>query len=286
MIRLRDLLWSFFIHLLVLSGLAGLIKLYAHSIPKYVEIDLSLANFSSSSSGLKGKKGTGAKVKSKSLKTGKIQTSKKFRVAKVKISKKVSHVFKKTHILKEKKPEKIIPEKKPTIKKETKIVKPVSTENKIPPSEKVISNKAQSKNVAMLKGYKSEKTFGTEGEEGTSVKKGGTGKGNGMGKRGNGTTSENPGKRYLLEKLSIISKIVQRNIHYPYIARRMGWEGKVIISFILTKEGKISLLTVEKSSGYEILDKNAIETIKRVSKYFPLPPLDVKIRLPISYRLE
>jgi protein TonB len=66
----------------------------------------------------------------------------------------------------------------------------------------------------------------------------------------------------------------------------MGWEGKVLISFVLTKEGKISFLIIERSSGYKVLDENAIDTIKKVSKYFPLPPLDVKIKIPISYKLH
>jgi protein TonB len=65
----------------------------------------------------------------------------------------------------------------------------------------------------------------------------------------------------------------------------MGWEGKVIISFVITKDGRISFLTVEKSSGYRVLDENAIDTIKKVSKYFPAPPLDIKIRVPITYKL-
>ncbi len=98
--------------------------------------------------------------------------------------------------------------------------------------------------------------------------------------------SEKSIDKFLADKLSIISQIVQKNINYPYIARKMGWEGKVIISFILTKEGKIEDLWIEKTSGYEVLDKNALETIQKVSKYFPIPPLDVKIKLPVLYRLE
>ena len=122
-----------------------------------------------------------------------------------------------------------------------------------------------------------------------NVGRGGVGEGEGEGKGGIGENeggAEKIKEKFLLEKLLLISKIVQNNITYPYIARKMGWEGKVIISFVLTKDGKINFLVIEKSSGYDVLDKNAVETIKKVSRYFPLPPLDVKIKLPISYKLK
>ncbi|MCS7278238.1 MAG: energy transducer TonB, partial [Aquificaceae bacterium] len=35
---------------------------------------------------------------------------------------------------------------------------------------------------------------------------------------------------FLKEKLFVISHIVQRNITYPPLARKMGWEGKVVLS--------------------------------------------------------
>lgn len=122
----------------------------------------------------------------------------------------------------------------------------------------------------------------SEGEVGSGRSEKGeeVGKGSGPG------TEMKPEELYLYSKLGIISKIVQNHISYPYLARKMGWEGKVIISFILTKEGKVTSFTIEKTSSYEILDQNALETIKRCAKFFPLPPVDVKIKLPIVYRLN
>ncbi|MCS7278819.1 MAG: energy transducer TonB [Thermodesulfobacteriaceae bacterium] len=111
-------------------------------------------------------------------------------------------------------------------------------------------------------------------------------KGEGVGKGGGTGTEMKPEELYLHSKLGIISKIVQNHISYPYLARKMGWEGKVIISFLLTKEGKVTNFTIEKTSSYEILDQNALETVKRCAKLFPLPPVDVKIKLPIVYQLN
>ena len=91
---------------------------------------------------------------------------------------------------------------------------------------------------------------------------------------------------YLREKLSVISSIVQKHIAYPPLAKRMGWMGRVIVCFTLYPDGRFEELRVEKSSGYELLDKNALDTIKRVAHLFPTPPVEVVVKLPINYELK
>jgi protein TonB len=91
---------------------------------------------------------------------------------------------------------------------------------------------------------------------------------------------------FLRERLSVISNIVQRHINYPPIARRMGWEGKVLVSFVLEPNGDIRDLKVLKSCGYEVLDKEALDAIRRSYKDFPKPPVSVVVKLPINFRLE
>jgi TonB family C-terminal domain len=91
---------------------------------------------------------------------------------------------------------------------------------------------------------------------------------------------------FLRERLSVIADIVQRHINYPPIARRMGWEGKVLVSFVLEPDGDIRDLKVLKSSGYEVLDKEALDAIKRSYRDFPKPPVGVVVKLPINFRLE
>ena len=91
---------------------------------------------------------------------------------------------------------------------------------------------------------------------------------------------------YLREKLSVISSIVQKHITYPPLARRMGWKGRMIVTFTLHPDGRLEELRVEKSSGYELLDKNALDTVKRVAHLFPTPPVEVVVKLPINYELE
>jgi len=91
---------------------------------------------------------------------------------------------------------------------------------------------------------------------------------------------------FLRERLSVISNIVQRHINYPPIARRMGWEGRVLIGFVLEPNGDIRDLKVLKSCGYEVLDKEALDAIRRSYKDFPKPPVSVVVKLPIAFRLE
>lgn len=91
---------------------------------------------------------------------------------------------------------------------------------------------------------------------------------------------------FLTERLSVISNIVQRRINYPPIARRMGWEGRVLIGFVLEPNGDLRDLKVLKSCGYEVLDKEALDAIRRSYKDFPKPPISVVIKLPINFRLE
>jgi protein TonB len=91
---------------------------------------------------------------------------------------------------------------------------------------------------------------------------------------------------FLRERLSVISNIVQRHINYPPIARRKGWEGKVLVSFVLEPNGDIRDLKVLKSCGYEVLDKEALDAIRRSYRDFPKPPVSVMVKLPISFRLE
>jgi protein TonB len=98
--------------------------------------------------------------------------------------------------------------------------------------------------------------------------------------------NKNAEESFLRERLSVISNIVQRHINYPPIARRMGWEGRALIGFVLEPNGDIRDLKVLKSCGYEVLDKEALDAIRRSYKDFPKPPVSVMVKLPINFRLE
>jgi len=91
--------------------------------------------------------------------------------------------------------------------------------------------------------------------------------------------------RYIKAHFSYIKDIIHKQIIYPVTAKKMGWEGKVIVSFIISSEGHARDIMISKSSGYEILDNNALKAVNNASP-FPKPPVEAHIIIPILYRLN
>lgn len=116
---------------------------------------------------------------------------------------------------------------------------------------------------------------------------GGTGEGNGkssgVGKTANDQESARAG--YLNEHFAYIRDKILRNVVYPDVARRMGWQGKVVISFVITAKGAVKSFQVVQSSGFKMLDRNAIETVQEAAP-FPKPPVEAKLVIPVIYRLD
>lgn len=48
---------------------------------------------------------------------------------------------------------------------------------------------------------------------------------------------------------------------YPRVAKRRGWEGKVILKVFVKKDGTPGNIEVRDSSGYKILDDAAVDTV-------------------------
>jgi len=71
---------------------------------------------------------------------------------------------------------------------------------------------------------------------------------------------------------------------YPAVARRNGWQGKVLVSFVICLDGRVEDIRIEKSSGFALLDKNAVTIIKE-SAPFPNPPVRATLIVPIDYSL-
>ena len=91
---------------------------------------------------------------------------------------------------------------------------------------------------------------------------------------------------YMKENLTKIREAIMSHLTYPPIARKMGWKGTVVVRFVLTPEGKVEESKVEKSSGFELLDRNALRAVILASKDFPKPKKRVVVKVLIVYRLE
>lgn len=76
---------------------------------------------------------------------------------------------------------------------------------------------------------------------------------------------------------------------YPMVARRMGWSGKVILNVEVLAEGGCGDLSIFKSSGHDILDKAAMQTVKSW-RFTPArrggQPVTQWFKVPIQFSLE
>lgn len=91
-------------------------------------------------------------------------------------------------------------------------------------------------------------------------------------------------QRYYKEHFQYIQDSVQNRITYPRIARKMGWQGRVLISFIICLDGTVKDVQVVESSGHTALDKNAVEVVQKVAP-FPKPPVAAELIIPVVYNL-
>lgn len=48
------------------------------------------------------------------------------------------------------------------------------------------------------------------------------------------------------------------------MARKNSWEGRVQVALRLNKDGRLDELRVVRSSGYAILDQDAVRTLQRI----------------------
>ena len=99
-------------------------------------------------------------------------------------------------------------------------------------------------------------------------------------------SAESYQERYREENLSVIREAILSYLRYPPIARRMGWEGTVLVRFTLLPDGRLGESRVEKGSGHKVLDRSALEAVKLAHKDFPKPREKVTLVIPIVYRLE
>jgi periplasmic protein TonB len=78
---------------------------------------------------------------------------------------------------------------------------------------------------------------------------------------------------------------IMKNVTYPERARRMGWEGRVILSFMVYEDGSVHDERILQSSGVSMLDEAAKEALKRSALRSQIGKR-VHVVLPIEYRLR
>jgi len=91
---------------------------------------------------------------------------------------------------------------------------------------------------------------------------------------------------YEEENLGKIRALLSERLKYPKNALRLKQQGDVMIAFTLSPSGDISGLTIIKSSEFELLDEAARELILTTASVFPKPSKNVRISIPIDYKIR
>ena len=85
-----------------------------------------------------------------------------------------------------------------------------------------------------------------------------------------------------------LMKFLRNNIKYPAEAQKNKIEGRVIVTFVVNKKGRIIDPTVERSA-HPLLDAEALRVVKRMPKWTPGrmngEPVNVKYALPVTFKL-
>lgn len=90
--------------------------------------------------------------------------------------------------------------------------------------------------------------------------------------------------------MSELVKYLGENIQYPTKAKDNHWEGNAICQFVVEKDGSIKEATILKSSGYQLLDAEALRVILSMPKWTAGmqngDSVRVKFTLPITFKLQ
>jgi protein TonB len=83
---------------------------------------------------------------------------------------------------------------------------------------------------------------------------------------------------------------ISKHKQYPRIAQMRGWQGEAIVELLLDGNGKLKSKKIIQSSGFESLDKQALEMIEKAAP-FPAPPealsdSNFSIKVSIPFKLE
>jgi protein TonB len=93
-------------------------------------------------------------------------------------------------------------------------------------------------------------------------------------------------EQYRRANFSAIRDSILGNLHYPILARRRGWSGQVELSFTIDPDGNVNGLKVLTSSGFPVLDEQAMTAIRRSAPFTPPPPRKVELVMPVTFRLN
>ncbi|MDD2830232.1 MAG: energy transducer TonB [Sulfuricurvum sp.] len=86
--------------------------------------------------------------------------------------------------------------------------------------------------------------------------------------------------------LGHIRAMIENAIAYPAIARKLRLEGVVLVMFVLRPDGTVETAQIKSSSGSNLLDTKAIQTILSLSGDYPALGKTFELSIPIAFNLH
>lgn len=84
-------------------------------------------------------------------------------------------------------------------------------------------------------------------------------------------------------------KFISNNLNYPAMAIENNVQGRVVVQFVVTKDGSIGNVKVVRSVDRD-LDNEAIRVCKKLPKFIPGKqngqPVNVWYTLPVTFKLQ
>ena len=77
---------------------------------------------------------------------------------------------------------------------------------------------------------------------------------------------------------------------YPLVARDNNWEGMATVRLAIGANGMIASISIAQSSGHEVLDRAALEMIRKAKGAVPIPSAlrgkPFLISIPVLYEIK
>ena len=82
----------------------------------------------------------------------------------------------------------------------------------------------------------------------------------------------------------------KRYKRYPAIAMERGWQGRVEVRMVIGANGMLASASVKTSSGYEVLDKQAVDMLRKGKTTLPIPAAlrgrEFSVDVPVTFNLD
>lgn len=83
-----------------------------------------------------------------------------------------------------------------------------------------------------------------------------------------------------------IKQAIELVWEYPEPALRQGLQGKLVLEFTILGDGHLEGTRLVRSSGFSVLDQEAMRAVQAASPFHPIPPWIGKSRLDVVASFE